>query len=42
MLDCEPIDGVLGLLSSNQINIPTFVPEIHTSPIWWTKVAIFI
>ncbi len=41
MLGCEPIDGVLGVLSSNQINIATFVLQFgDTFPIWWTKVAI--
>ncbi len=42
-LGCKPIDEVLGNLSSNQINIATFSPDLkHISPIWWTKVAIFI
>ncbi len=32
-LECGPIDGVLGVLSSNQINIATFSTrwETHTS-----------
>ncbi len=43
MLGCEPTDGVLGVLGSNQLIIATFVHQMgDVSPIWWTKVAIFI
>ncbi len=28
ILGCEPIDGVLGILSSNQINIATFFHQM--------------
>ncbi len=43
VLGCEPIEGVLLVLSSNQINIASFVHqmETRTSSIWWTNIAIF-
>ncbi len=31
---CKPVDGVLVVPSSNQINIATFVGDIYTSAIW--------
>ncbi len=37
VLGCKPVDGVLLVLSSNQINIATFVHQMgdtHESPIW--------
>ncbi len=45
VLGCEPVDGVLDVLRSNQLRIATFVHQMRdvcVSSIWWTKVAIFI
>ncbi len=42
VLGCEPVDGVLVVLSSNEINIPTFVHQmVDIQPNFGTFPSIF-